>query len=333
MSLTDPDATVPGASGPTGGRRPWPSSRLGLLTLYGVSGSLCLYGALLPPTPVTPRATNAVLAGVAALVVTLVLARPWLPRRLVHGLLLLYSLGIGVSVGSAGTAAGAVASGISAVWVTLFGAICLGPRATRLHGLVAASALAVGLQRSVGGGAGWSAFAVVALSALVAGELLARAHGELRRLALTDPLTGASNRRGLERRGQRLLERARVGGALAAVVVDLDGFKQVNDRLGHAEGDRVLVELVAEWRRGIRAGDVLARIGGDEFVFLLPDTDAEAARQLLQRLRRASTGAWSFGVATSSPGDDLATLLARADADLYATRSGPPETSGPHLVP
>lgn len=70
----------------------------------------------------------------------------------------------------------------------------------------------------------------------------------------------------------------------------------------------------------MRAGDVLARTGGDEFVMLLPATDRDAAIALLRRLQAESEGAWSFGLAERRPDDDLATLLARADADLYANK-------------
>lgn len=309
----------PGGDGVATG---WSLEAIGLLGLYGVSGLLCLYGALLPPTPVTPRATNAVLAGVAATVVGLVLARRGrVAAWSVHLLLAVFSVGVGVSAGAAGTHAGALASGISAIWVSLYAALCLGRRATRLHGALAVTALAFGVNRSVGGGAGWAAWAVVALSALVAGELLAWAHAGVRLSARTDALTGAANRTGLQEAAEVLLRPTRRDPVpLTVAVLDLDDFKGVNDRAGHAEGDRVLTALVEEWRAAMRSGDVLARTGGDEFVMLLPATDREAASALLHRLQTSSQGAWSFGLAERVPGDDLAAMLERADADLYAQK-------------
>ncbi len=125
------------------------------------------------------------------------------------------------------------------------------------------------------------------------------------------------------------------GRALAAVVLDLDHFKQVNDRYGHEAGDRVL-QAVSRWlRMGLRAGDLAARNGGEEFVVLLPDTRADGATALIERVLAelcqvehvADEGrfhcTFSAGVAEIEPGDTLTRLLARADGLLYrAKRAG-----------
>ncbi|MAG35414.1 MAG: hypothetical protein CL878_04090 [Dehalococcoidia bacterium] len=109
-----------------------------------------------------------------------------------------------------------------------------------------------------------------------------------RRVAATaaDPLTGLSNRLGLEqqcrREGGRL---ARYGGSLAVLFADVDKFKAINDTFGHPAGDDVLRLVADSLRRSLRASDFAARFGGDEFVALLPDTDAGGARLLADRFR------------------------------------------------
>jgi diguanylate cyclase (GGDEF)-like protein/PAS domain S-box-containing protein len=154
---------------------------------------------------------------------------------------------------------------------------------------------------------------------------------ELTRLAQTDALTGLANRRAFEARLAAEVLSARVtGDPLSVVVLDLDHFKEVNDRHGHEEGDRTLQALAARMRSATRASDVIARIGGEEFAWLLPDTPAEGAHALAERLRGivaaepfgiAGTRTISGGVAELGPGDDGAALLRAADARLYAAKA------------
>ena len=106
--------------------------------------------------------------------------------------------------------------------------------------------------------------------------------------ARVDPLTGLLNRRGLEERMQAEIARAaREGTPLGAVVFDLDHFKDVNDTHGHELGDRVLVWLGALLKEQARGVDVAARVGGEEFVVLLPRADQDAAATFAERVRRA----------------------------------------------
>ncbi len=159
----------------------------------------------------------------------------------------------------------------------------------------------------------------------------AAAREELTRLAETDPLTGLANRRAFEARLEaEVLHARRTGAPLSVAVLDLDHFKEVNDRHGHEEGDRTLRTLAARMRSATRASDVIARVGGEEFAWLLPATTAEGARALAERLRRiiaeepfgiAGTRTISGGVAELGPGDDGAGLLRAADARLYAAKS------------
>lgn len=107
------------------------------------------------------------------------------------------------------------------------------------------------------------------------------------RLAMTDPLTGLHNRRYALPHLARIAERAATAGRqFAVMVLDLDRFKSINDSFGHAAGDAVLIEVAARLKSNLRAVDLIARIGGEEFLIALPDTTLEAAQATAERLRR-----------------------------------------------
>jgi diguanylate cyclase (GGDEF)-like protein len=167
-------------------------------------------------------------------------------------------------------------------------------------------------------------------------EALRKAHNELERLASTDPLTGLYNRRHFVQLAESEVGRSRrYGHSLAAIMLDIDHFKQVNDIYGHGAGDKVLV-LVAECcRRQLRSGDTAGRYGGDEFVIVLPESGLPAAEQFAERFRlrvmqesidleQNLTVTVSLGVAAlQGEGLTLEALLSRADKALYlAKRSG-----------
>jgi diguanylate cyclase (GGDEF)-like protein len=162
---------------------------------------------------------------------------------------------------------------------------------------------------------------------------LRRAERELEYRAHHDPLTGLANRLLLENRIEAELDRARRHeGRVAVLYVDLDGFKQVNDRGGHEAGDRILREVARRLEADLGHEDLVARVGGDEFVVLLPDRDAAGARReadaLRERLRVSCTlreGELlldaSIGIACwPGDGEDTAALLATADRAMYASR-------------
>jgi diguanylate cyclase (GGDEF)-like protein len=151
----------------------------------------------------------------------------------------------------------------------------------------------------------------------------------LRQEAKTDGLTGLLNHRGSQERLRAALEQA--DGPVSVVVLDLDHFKRVNDQHGHAEGDRVLAATAARLRSVTRDSDAVGRLGGEEFVLVLPGLDATEARDVAERARAAvsevSVGGkpleCSAGVA-AHPADAVgaAELLAAADAALYAAKDG-----------
>jgi diguanylate cyclase (GGDEF)-like protein len=154
--------------------------------------------------------------------------------------------------------------------------------------------------------------------------------GALAAEARTDPLTGVLNRRGLEERAMVQITHARRHGSPIAVAgFDLDCFKRINDEWGHEIGDRVLVRLADLLMREGRDVDTVARVGGEEFVVLLPDTDLVGARTFTERIRAVlaaepstelPTVRVSAGVVASASPEDLSTLLQRADSALYAAK-------------
>jgi diguanylate cyclase (GGDEF)-like protein len=137
----------------------------------------------------------------------------------------------------------------------------------------------------------------------------------------TDPLTGVLNRKGLDELIDLELGRAlRTGATLTIAILDLDDFKKINDERGHAAGDRLLVEFAGSLLAGTRPFDSVVRIGGDEFLLLLPALDSAQATGLLESLREAANEHWSFGLATSSSGDTAHSIRDRADRALYAQK-------------
>lgn len=155
---------------------------------------------------------------------------------------------------------------------------------------------------------------------------------EIRRIAHTDPVTGVWNRHYLDAELAAAITRATTTALpLAVLMIDIDGFKPINDRHGHAIGDRVLHGIAARLGANIRGVDTLARFGGDELVLVMPDIGVDVARTVAERLRLLvadgvaglnSGVTVSIGVAELKTGEDAEALLARADAALYAAKVG-----------
>jgi diguanylate cyclase (GGDEF)-like protein len=161
-------------------------------------------------------------------------------------------------------------------------------------------------------------------------ERLTRRHGAMERQALQDPLTGLPNRRALDDRLEALSASPN-NHPLALALVDLDGFKEVNDQFSHAEGDDVLRVVASTIRDALRGGDMVARYGGDEFVVLLPGAPLHAAEAALRRAVNAVSSlpadlshsvTLSVGVVALRPQETAARALARADAAMYEAKRG-----------
>jgi two-component system, cell cycle response regulator len=174
-------------------------------------------------------------------------------------------------------------------------------------------------------------------------------NAELQTLALTDDLTGVANRRAMFSAGQTMLSSGR---RVSAIMLDIDQFKQINDRHGHLTGDRVLADIARCLKETTRVGDLIARYGGDEFVVLLPDTGHKEARVIARRIARGIAAlAWqtlsggpplrvtiALGVSTAArdAGADFTDLLGRCDTELLRAKkihhSGAPRRRPAHLA-
>jgi diguanylate cyclase (GGDEF)-like protein len=168
-------------------------------------------------------------------------------------------------------------------------------------------------------------------------EVIEGLRAELAEEAVRDPLTGLYNRRHLDRALRAdLASRPRSGG-LSVLVVDVDHFKSVNDRFGHAAGDRVLTAVAGTLAGAVREGDTAARLGGEEFVLVLPGAGRDQAVERAEQIRRAVAGAGhpvdggtgvlgvtvSIGVAVCpASGTSAEALLEAADRALYTAKAG-----------
>ncbi len=163
--------------------------------------------------------------------------------------------------------------------------------------------------------------AVEAAIAIERAETLSR----LEHVARTDDLTGLANRRSWdEHLGRELARAKREGAPLAVAMLDLDYFKDYNDRHGHQAGDRLLKEASAAWQGLVRDTDILARYGGEEFALALPNTDLDRATAMLERLRAVTpeNERSSAGVVCWDGAEDASSLIDRADRALYAAKRG-----------
>jgi diguanylate cyclase (GGDEF)-like protein len=181
--------------------------------------------------------------------------------------------------------------------------------------------------------------------ALRAGPALANAlrFREARRLADLDALTGLHNRRYFHESLQRECARAqRYGRRLALVVLDLDDFKAINERIGHLAGDGVLAEAAERMQSVVRAADIPCRVGGDEFAVILPESGIAQADQLYRRIDAAISArpigqvqrlTLSAGVAELNENDDARLLFERADEALYRAKEAGKSRIVPSVVP
>jgi diguanylate cyclase (GGDEF)-like protein len=308
--------------------------------LFGAASLVTLLGLLLPhQAGVDETGLVIVVAGTSALALMLSVAGARLNDvgySVVIGLgTVLISLAAVFNGERSGGAAGY--DELYYLWVVFYAAYYLRRRALALQVLLIAVAYGVTLALIDPGPIATSRWLTVI--GLVSGgavvvrlltEHAERLMAELDMAARTDGLTGLANRRALEDDYRREAARAaRTGEPIALVLIDLNRFKDINDLYGHAAGDDALVGVADRMRRVLRATDGAARIGGDEFVLLLPNSDLDCAATVAERLARSAAErdgdttpvGLCFGVAVCEAGQEsLDDLMRRADQALYTKK-------------
>jgi diguanylate cyclase (GGDEF)-like protein len=239
---------------------------------------------------------------------------------------------------TASSSGGEAAFGLFYVWVAMLAGLFLGFRTALV--VVALAVAAYGWVLADRGVA-FTANYLIAMAAVlgVAAVLIALLRGRLERLATrlateagTDPVTTIPNRRAFEDRLRIESDRSgRSGEPLSLGICDLDGFKEVNDDLGHLIGDGVLRRAALAIAGAVRSIDCVARMGGDEFAVILPGADEREAELVAERVRSAVAGEFrgdevsltaSFGLASSDGGAEGRTLVRQADIALYEAKKG-----------
>jgi diguanylate cyclase (GGDEF)-like protein len=293
-------------------RAPLAGALLVVSVLMGLSG-------LTPADPDTPTERWAVAASVLAVLAVLALTLPDHPGT-VQGLLITGIVTGGVVMASCHATQGVV---VLALGLTLAGQLAA-------HVLELRRAVVViGVTAVTIGVAAWAAPApvhptnigILIVVSVLSCALIGRQSRQLRLAGSTDHLTGAYTRGPFYQRLGAAVQRARrTGVPLGVVALDIDDFKQVNAAHGHLGADDLMSELVASWHAGLDGGAFLGRMGGDEFVVVLPGRDEAQARSWASPASTWGPLPCSAGVAVLEPDDTVRTLLARADADLFADK-------------
>src|SRR5437763_6244513 len=228
---------------------------------------------------------------------------------------------IGVGVLMAGAGVGSATVAFLYIFVALYTAHFFRPAVAGAHigYAIVSYGVFLGLVHERTAASEWL---FVASIVVATGIAVGRLSAEVRALALCDSLTGLVNRWAWEDALPRQLALAsRSQKPLCVAVIDVDGFKSLNDRDGHLAGDRVLSEAAAAWAREVRASDMLARYGGDEFALLLPDCTIDRAMEIVGRLELVCGGVtFSTGLARWDGIEDARSLLHRAAPALSVAK-------------
>jgi diguanylate cyclase (GGDEF)-like protein len=300
---------------------------LAVMTLF--MGVACVLIAAHPFAPDSPRALL-LAVGVVSLAATVGLVRAggWLTPARLHTAIVVFTLLRSLLVAVAVTERGLLLSALGFAWTAVYVAFFFPPAVARRYAALMTVSLGLALLVSPAA-AGVSVWVAISLMVWVSITVLTQINARLRAEAHADGLTGLLNRTGfaLAAARQRAMS-ARRGEPVAVAVIDLDGFKLVNDREGHAAGDRLVVELAGVWTASLRPGDLLARFGGDEFVLMLPGAARDQADALLDRLARAHPAAWTAGAVACEADESLDSAIERADARLYAAKQARRAASG-----
>ena len=286
-----------------------------------IVGAGCIALAAFPLADDAPRGLMVGLGLVGVAVATaLILAGPGVSTVQLHATVVLYMTLIGVMVAVAATEQGLMMSALGYTWTAVYVAFFFRPRVARRYAALMIAALGLSLL-SARASTDISVWIITSTMIWVAVAVLNNLNSRLRADAHTDALTGLLNRTGfaLAAAQQRAMA-GRRGEPLALAVIDLDDFKLVNDRGGHAAGDRLLVDLAGVWTASLRPGDLLARFGGDEFVLLVAGAAEDQVDSVLARLARSHDAPWTAGAVVCADDESLDEAIERADARLYIAK-------------
>jgi GGDEF domain-containing protein len=277
---------------------------LALITLAG--GLSALFASVFPASQDAPIQLLRIVGLVACAGSVLLF---WQGSRLPHWSLQVAVAGgtllISLLIARSATGFGMVITACDYMWMGVYAAFFFSRRAARAHTALIAVAFAVALLLGTQHVPA-DAWIFLTASLVVATETIGRQSSHLRREAHTDSLTGLLNRKGLVLAAEKAFALAdRTGIPLTIALVDLDDFKQVNDRDGHAEGDRLLVQMTRTWCDELQPGDIFARLGGDEFLVILVGSYEEEAARFFEKLLFISPAPWSAGVVKRQSGEDL----------------------------
>ena len=286
-----------------------------------ILGAGCLGVAAFPLAAEAPRGLMVGLGSVSVTAAALlVFGGPAVSPRYLHITVVLLTAIHGAMVAVAATERGLMMSALGFTWLAVYVAFFFRPRTARLYAalMIAVLGSCLLMARAPTDVSVWLTISTMVWVAVV---VLTRLNERLRADAHSDGLTRLLNRTGftVAAARQRAMA-ARRGEPLSLVVIDLDDFKLVNDRDGHAAGDRLLVELAAVWTASLRPGDLLARYGGDEFVLLIAGAEEGQLDGVLARLDRAHPASWTAGAVVCSAEETLEAAVARADARLYLAK-------------
>jgi diguanylate cyclase (GGDEF)-like protein len=288
--------------------------------LYLVGGLLLLVATVFYTPGKNPRWALGALGGLGVVMATVALLRGRAFTRLEATVMLaIQLLAIAAMTHTSHLDAAAFSNGIGLPLVGIYTSLLLSRRAVIVYYLGLAAFVGAVAER--GDSTLTTAALVMALEATIATEIVRVLFERMRWLARADPLTGVLNRHGLEAVGQRLLTRARRRRTpVSVVLIDLDDLRAVNNSRGHRAGDDLLVAATRQWLDELSGDEAVGRVGGDEFVLMLPGVGEDRARERVEALAAAATVNWTAGVAQLRGEESLADLIERADQAMYARK-------------
>jgi len=296
----------------------YPGSVWTMMVWTAVGGANLLFALLLPANNKHPSvATMAVLSYVLVATATLLILGHRTPRWLLGVMLVMSIACTSWLIDDSVTPLGSVVSSWSYAIIAMYAALWTTLR-TALAVVVAMTVSFLAVLVVKGELPLLIVAWIVSMSICLAITLLLNYLMQyMRRQATIDSLTGLLNRTGLEVLGNLGSGSVRAVRPLSLVVIDLDDFKTINDVQGHTAGDDVLRSFGMALRKNLRPDDIAVRIGGDEFMLILPRTSTQAAEETVERLRTLMPVQWSRGVADWPAGSDIDVVLAQADERMY----------------